>query len=147
MRGTYFAYGSNMTAARMASRVPSARALGAAEVQGFRFALDKRGRDGSAKANLVREPGARVWGVVYEIEARAWPDLDACEPGYARIRTSAQLRAGESCEVHVYVSELRIQGARAWQWYKELIVAGAREHDLPEAWTAALSRLPARPGP
>ncbi len=81
----YFAYGSNLVAERLRGRVESARALEIARLPGRRLALDKLGRDGSGKANLVAHPGALVWGVLYEIEPLHWADLDAWEWGYERV--------------------------------------------------------------
>ncbi len=35
----------------------------------------------------------------------------------------------------------------AFDWYKRLIVEGAREHGLPGDWVATLERLPEKPDP
>ena len=142
----YFAYGSNLHAARLRERVPSARALGAHLLEGFRFALDKPSRDGSAKANLRAQPGGRVWGAVYSIDAADWARLDACEPGYRRLRV--RLRAGDAeRDAEAYLSQLRCEEPVAYHWYKQLIVDGAREHALPSEWIEFLQALPARPDP
>ena len=59
----------------MRERVASARSRGAARLRGYRLTLDKRSRDGSAKANL--RPAADQWvhGVVYALAEAHWPDL------------------------------------------------------------------------
>ena len=85
MTARYFAYGSNLTSARLVERVPSARAVGPALLRDFRLTLDKRGADGSGKANLAPAPGGSVWGVVYTFDPAEWVRLDACEPRYVRI--------------------------------------------------------------
>ncbi len=72
-RDLYFAYGSNMTSARLRARIPSARSVGAARIDGRRLVCNKRGRDGSGKANLCASPGGEAWGVVYEVDAADWP--------------------------------------------------------------------------
>ncbi|MBT36960.1 MAG: hypothetical protein CL938_00225 [Deltaproteobacteria bacterium] len=56
VRDVYFAYDSNLHSARIVSRVPSARTLGAHLLESIRFTLDKPCRDGSAKANLCPHP-------------------------------------------------------------------------------------------
>jgi len=142
----YFAYGSNLHAPRMRERIPSARALGAHLLEGFRFTLDKPSRDGSAKANLHAQADARVWGAVYRLDPADWPALDACEPGYRRQRVRLRGEDAER-EADTYVSPLRSPEPVAFEWYKQLIVAGAREHALPAAWLDFLEGLPSRPDP
>ena len=74
----YFAYGSNMSSLRLRERIPSARSLGAARLAGWRLAPNKRGRDGSGKANLVVDANSVVWGVLYQLVAADWPRLGIC---------------------------------------------------------------------
>ena len=49
----YFAYGSNLSLARLRERIGIALPLGVAELPDYRLVCDKRGADGSAKANLT----------------------------------------------------------------------------------------------
>lgn len=133
----YFAYGSNMASARIGARVPSARALGAARLAGFAWRCDKRGADGTAKANLARDPGAETWGVLYEIDGADFETLDRLEGGYERIAVEVE-RGGERVRAHSYVSEQRTVGAAPAGWYVAWMVVGAREHGLPDAWIASL---------
>lgn len=141
----YFAYGSNLASARLRERVPSAVARGVARAPGYALHLDKLGVDGSAKANLRPDPGpeAGVWGAVYAIEATEWPLLDRCERGYARIEIDVWL-ADERIRVSTYRSDRLTDDPVPLGWYKRLMVDGAREHGLPEAWCARLAALPSR---
>jgi AIG2 family protein len=141
----YFAYGSNLCAARLCERVPSAVARGVARADGFALALDKRGADGTAKANLRSEPGSVVWGVLYAIDARDWPRLDRHERDYARIEIAVS-RGAERLAAQTYRSDHLTDDVVAAAWYKQLIVDGAREHGLPDDWCALLEALPTRPG-
>jgi hypothetical protein len=71
----YFAYGSNLKWTRMRQRIPSARREAIAFLDRYRLVCNKRGRDGSAKANLVRAMG-RAQGVdlsVRPAHARSGP--------------------------------------------------------------------------
>jgi len=140
----YFAYGSNLSSARLRERVVSARALGPARIAGYRLALDKRGADGSGKANLARDPGARVWGVVYSIEVEHWERLDACEPGYGRVEVEVWTPE-RSLVAETYLARVRTDDPVAFDWYKRLILEGAREHGLPADWIETLAALPERP--
>lgn len=139
----YFAYGSNLLAARMRGRVPSAVPRGAARLDGFRLTLDKRGADGSGKANLIAAPRGRVFGAVYEVDVLHWPRLDAFEPGYERFDAAVDL-AGACVSVQAYRSTLVTDEPVAHAWYKRLLVDGARQHGLPPEWIALLEALPAR---
>ena len=142
----YFAYGSNLSTARMRARVASARSRGAARLPGFRLTLDKRSRDGSGKANLRPDPDQAVFGVLYALASIHWPDLDACEPGYRRVPVRVELR-GRQVEAFTYLSRDWTPSPVAYDWYKALIVDGAAEHGLPRAWRQRLATLPARPDP
>ena len=142
----YFAYGSNLSIARMTERVPSARAEGPAHLAGYRLTLDKRSRDGSGKANLRRAVEAGVHGALYRIDPLHWPDLDACEPGYARVQVRVEASQAR-LEAWTYVSEDLTDDPIAYEWYKRLIVDGAAEHGLPEDWQRWLRGLAARSDP
>ncbi len=145
MQSLYFAYGSNLTSSRLVARVASAAVVAPARLPGLRLTTDKRGRDGSGKANLTREPGGEVWGVVYRIRDEHWPALDACERGYDRLRVGV-LTATARLEAWTYASSSLTEDPVPFSWYKRLIVEGAREHGLPAAWVALLEGLPERPG-
>ena len=75
----YFAYGSNMSSARLRDRIPDAQSIGRAHWPGMRLAFNKVGVDGSGKANLVADPGSVAWGVLFKIPGDAWAILDAFE--------------------------------------------------------------------
>ena len=68
----YFAYGSNMSRARLQERVPEARSLGRAQLPGFGLRWNKPGRDDSGKANIVPAEAEIVWGVLYDFPSSAW---------------------------------------------------------------------------
>jgi hypothetical protein len=143
MQALYFAYGSNLCSPRMRERVPSARARGVGRLDGRRLALDKPGRDGTAKANLRLAPGGCVWGVVWAFDAAHWPALDACERGYQRIQVVVSL-SGADTRVATYASELSTDDPVPSRAYKRFLVEGAREHGLPAHWVTLLEALPER---
>jgi hypothetical protein len=139
----YFAYGSNLSLARMRERVAGAEAVGAARLDGFRLCLDKCGRDGSGKANLREDANDVVWGVLYRFDPREWSRLDACEPGYERIAVSVVL-GGAAVDALTYRSLDLTQDPVPFAWYKRLLVEGARAHALPGDWIRHLEALPSR---
>jgi len=140
----YFAYGSNMKTERLRGRAPSARALGIARLEERRLLVKKRGADGSAKANLVPSRGGGAWGVLFEIAIRDWSRLDRHEQGYVRTRVLVQSPGGYTCEAITYISDRPIDAA-PFDWYRALLIEGAREHGLPDDYVAQLEALPYRP--
>jgi len=142
----YFAFGSNLHAARLRERAPSAQALGAARLEGFRLCLDKLASDGSGKLNLAQDATMAVWGVAFRIDGAELAALDRFEPGYSQISVSVHLRGGGPLEARTYLCEQRVQGLLLQPGYRALILAGAREHGLPTEWIELLERLPVTNG-
>jgi hypothetical protein len=139
----YFAYGSNLATARLTARVPSARVLGRATLAGQRFAANKRGADGTAKANLEVARQGLVWGVVYELGAGGFGLLDPHEGGYLRATFAVAIEGlGTRC-AQAYFSRAVDEALEMEARYREAILAGAREHRLPDAWIRMLEALPA----
>ena len=95
MSALYFAYGSNLVLERVRQRVGAVQVIGVAQLRGFRLRLDKRGADGSGKANLHADAAHGVWGALYQLDAAAWPRLDASEPATSawQCRSSAAARS------------------------------------------------------
>jgi len=147
MHGLYFAYGSNLSLERMRARAATASVVAPARLSGHRLTTDKRGRDGSGKANLRRDPGGQVWGVVYSLHPNEWHVLDACERGYARVRLEVITHRSRSLEVATYASTLLTPDPHPFEWYKQLMVEGARAQGLPAAWIERLEALPSKPDP
>lgn len=146
MSTLYFAYGSNLVLERLRKRVGPVQVIGVAHLRGFRLSLDKRGKDGSGKANLHADAAHDVWGVLYELDAQAWTRLDASEPGYDRI--AVQVACGDALHAaQTYQSQRLTEDPVAFAWYKRLIVDGARAHGLPDAWLRDLEALPERVDP
>ena len=146
MSSLYFAYGSNLSPARMRERVPGAEAQGPARLAAFRLCLDKLGADGSGKANLREDASQSVWGALYRLDASDWPRLDRFEAGYERIAVEVLCRdtprAAETYRSRRFAAE-----PVPFAWYKRLLVEGARAHGLPESWIRHLEALPERPDP
>ncbi len=143
----YFAYGSNMSSRCMRERAPSARALGAALLSGRRLVFDKRGRDGSAKANLSQTDDGEVWGVVWEIEAAEWIDLDSVEGGYERVSVEVVRSGGERLVADTYVGWALTPDPTPFDWYRGLLLEGAREHGLPAGYIDELESRQSKPDP
>ena len=142
----YFAYGSNMWSERLCSRVPSAKTIGRAILEDWKLMFNKRSKDGSAKANLIESPGDTTWGVLYEIGTQDLDALDRAEGGYKRISVSTRTSDEKTVEAVTYVSTKLTDDHTAYAWYKDTIIAGAREHKLPQEHISYLKQFPTRPG-
>lgn len=138
----YFAYGSNMLTRRLRARTPSARPLGVAVLPDFELRWHKVSMDGSAKCDIVPASGrdAAVYGVMFEIPTAERTALDVAEGlglGYKERWVDVHMEAGP---VHAlsFQATNTDRLALPYHWYKELVVAGAREHRLPELYLHAL---------
>lgn len=147
MKVLYFAYGSNLSVARLQERVSTAERMGAARLPGHRLVCNKPGHDGSGKANLVVDPQDHVWGALYQLEPSQLETLDRFEGGYERVQVCVEGRAGALHDALSYRSDQRIDDPVPFDWYRRLILDGARSHGLPAAWLARLEKLPCRPDP
>ena len=153
----YFAYGSNLLTRRLRdpARAPSAVALGVASAPGFVMRFHKIGTDGSGKCTLIPsgDDADVVYGVLYEFADSDAAGLDREEGvhlgGYARCSVRLRLPNGDTTEAMTYIAGKRyIDAARLpFDWYRDLVVAGAGEHGLPSAYVEELVRTPAVPDP
>jgi len=144
MRVLYFAYGSNMSGARLRSRVPSAKTVGRALLKDWMVVFNKLSKDGTGKANLAQRPGAKTWGVLYEIDVRELDMLDRAEGGYQRVTVQVCKPDEGVVEAVTYISETLTDDPTAAGWYKKLLLSGAREHNLPPSYIAYLEGLPVK---
>jgi len=109
-------------------------------------------KDLSAKCNLVESNDSAVsYGVLYELLARDKPSLDAIEGlgnGYREALVQLQLD-GTSYEPFVYVADMLYidSSLRPYHWYKEIVLAGARYHRLPDDYIAELAAVQSIPDP
>lgn len=133
----YFAYGSNMHRAGMAARCSGAQALGVARLNGWRFVIGTHGY-----ASIVPAPGCAVIGVLWRLAARDLAALNAYESldsGLYGRRHLMVRQNGLARSALVYVGRVGGEG-RARPRYLELILAAARDWQMPERYIAGLRR-------
>lgn len=148
----YFSYGSNMSTLRLAHRAPSVRALAVARLQRHRLRFHKRGKDSSGKcdAELTGDATDVVYGVVFEIAASEKLRLDEHEglnKGYEEKRVSIWTEDGKELEALTYYATNIDPALKPYDWYKEHVVRGAREHGLPREYVESIAAVEAVPDP
>jgi gamma-glutamylcyclotransferase len=140
----YFAYGANMLMSKITDRSLSARALSPAKLKGYRLVINKKSKDGSGKANLMKSEGDEVWGVLYEMDENDLVNLDRHEGGYRRECFELWTDAGKTVKAFAYISSKLTNSLPTYE-YKMLLVNGAREHGLPATYVGFLEQLPSQP--
>lgn len=143
-----FAYGSNMLTRRLLERVPSARPVAVAVLSGYELRWHKVSQDLSGKCDVVQvnTPQAKVVGVVYEILISEKPKLDDAEGlgnGYAEKQVALKTEGGEVQAQTYYATNIESSQV-PYTWYKALVVAGAKQHGLPEEYVSAIEAVAAK---
>src|SRR5258708_28787447 len=129
----YFAYGSNLNLDRMRERCSSARFLFKARLNGYRLVFARYSTtDCSGSADIIYNPPAEVWGVVYHIHDDQRTELDVAEGvdlGSRKQFTLNAEREGERSQrvmalayVVVDKGDLQLKPSAA---YKTMMVDGA----------------------
>ena len=150
----YFAYGSMMDFGEMRQRCPSAQFVAIARLpdhslQFTRYSINR----GCGVADAVPQREKEVWGVVYDIAEIDFGRLDDAEgfrPGRP-LASNSYVRE----QRHVYRDGDKHQPILVWIYlgnrepnpplpnaaYKRLLVDGARQWHLPEAYQTELQRI------
>lgn len=147
----YLAYGSNLHPFRLMQRVSSAKPIGVVPMPGKRLTFHKRSQDGSGKCFFFESGDAHdiMYGVVYEFDAAEKSNLDALEglgKGYNEQLVAVPLN-GETYQAHIYVAaSTHIDASLVpYDWYKEMVLLGARYHELPSEYVAAIESVASVP--
>lgn len=149
----YFSYGSNLSSRRMQSRIAGARPLCTARLHGHQLAFHKcSARDHSAKCDAWHTGRAAdvVMGVVYEVHPADRPVLDRIEGagfGYEVAVKTLYLDSGESLDAFLYCATDIDAQLRPYEWYREHVLVGLREHAFPEEYVRMVEQVEAMPDP
>jgi len=136
----YFAYGSNMLRERLVARVSTAQAVAVGVVRDYRVDFAKVSKDESGKGDMVASPGDEVWGVLFEFDSLQKADLDRYEGAHYRPSevVVSTPTGDEAAWAYMAEPQRRDPSKRPYDWYLALIVAGARQGGLPEAYVQGL---------
>ena len=138
----YAAYGSNLHPTRLRKRVPSARFLGAAHLDGYELKFHKIGwRDGSGKCNIVRSE-SRVHLAVFEILEAERTILDRLEgvgSGYDSVEI--QVDKFGACSTYIADQCAIDETVLPMDWYKEMVRLGCIAHEFPKLYAQAVETV------
>ncbi len=141
----YFAYGSNMSSARLNARVPSAKSLGVFHIPGFHLDFSMHGFDDSAKCNANKcnannshinsnNTEHKIYGIIFTMAEHERVHLDHAEQlgeGYELIETIAYDDHGNIQECFLYTALRKHEHLKPYCWYKNHVITGAKEAQLP----------------
>ncbi|MET4216960.1 gamma-glutamylcyclotransferase (GGCT)/AIG2-like uncharacterized protein YtfP [Bradyrhizobium sp. LB14.3] len=139
----YFAYGSNMARARLRKRLPSCESIGTATLPGHALRFHKRSKDQSGKCNAFASGNNNeVIGVLFSFDPAERAKLDEAEglgAGYEHAIVTVINEEGRRRKVLTYLAtpEYIDDTLKPYGWYKDLVLAGAAEHDLPPEYIEA----------
>jgi len=142
----YFSYGSNMSHRRLRQRTPSAEFVAMALLSHHSLRFHKAGRDDSAKCDAFFTDQAEdvVFGVVFHIDPAEREHLDRAEglgAGYESKTVSLITPKFEPIEAFTYYATSIDESLSPYHWYKEHVLVGSRENNLPNRYTQAITLI------
>ena len=138
----YFAYGSNMSTARLRERMPNCKPLGIATLPGHALRFHKRSTDKSGKCNaFAGGNNDSVIGVLFSFDPAERAELDKTEgvgSGYEHAMVTVINEKGRRRKVLTYLatSDYLDDSLKPYGWYKDFVLAGGREQGLPPEYIA-----------
>ena len=148
----YFSYGSNMSSRRLLERAPSAIFFSIATLKEHRLRFHKKSRDGSGKcdAEYTANPDDCVMGVVFMMSASDKKELDRKEClgfGYKEKTVTVMLENGDRIEAATYCAVETDATLNPYNWYKEHVLRGAKENNLPHDYISIIEKVESLPDP
>ena len=147
MRLNYYAFGSNLSSARLLQRLPLAEVHCVATLAGHRLCWRKndRGQSGKCDIHPTGNSADLVYGVVYLVSVDDRFMLDEIEShgfGYERREVTARNPDGIELDVFTYYALDIDHSQQPFHWYKEHVLRGAVEHDFPPHYVDAIRATP-----
>ena len=132
----YFAYGSNMSIARLKARVPSAVPLGCYRIKEHDLRFHKSSKDGSGKCDAFFTGNGVdvIFGALFEINSSEKAVLDRAEglgSGYDEKEITVISEEGLSFKAITYFATDINLNLKPYSWYLNHVLIGASETSLP----------------
>lgn len=138
----YFAYGSNMSTARLRKRTPSCKPIGIATLPAHELRFHKRSTDKSGKCNAFASGNDNsVIGVLFSFDPAERTELDEAEgvgSGYEHAIVTVINHQGRRRKVLTYLAtpDHIDDSLKPYGWYRDFVIAGSKEHGLPPEYIA-----------
>ncbi|MEO6203549.1 MAG: gamma-glutamylcyclotransferase family protein [Nitrospirales bacterium] len=147
-----FAYGSNMSLARLRGRAPSVQFVAVATLVGHRLAFHKVSKDRSGKcdAQYTGSPEDKVIGVVFEVSESEKLSLDKAEglgTGYDEKHVEVVTSERRTLDAQMYFATHIDPSLKPYHWYKKHVLVGAQENNLPPGYIAQIGAVESKNGP
>ncbi len=138
----YFAYGSNMSIARLRKRVPSAVLIGCGMLKAHDLRFHKSSHDGSGKcdAYFTGTDGDIIYGALFEIDPDEQSDLDEAESlGHGYDAKDVEVLVEDEIKINAmtYIATKINQDLKPYSWYMNHVLIGAKELALPGEYIEA----------
>ncbi|NRB39392.1 MAG: gamma-glutamylcyclotransferase [Pseudomonadales bacterium] len=142
----YFAYGSNMSLSRLSERIADVQQLGSYILRAHDLRFHKAGSDGSAKCDAfyTQNPDDYIIGSLYEISPSGIKTLDQIEglgDGYNKKDVTVEHKSGTQFTATTYYAMHIDITLKPFSWYKNHVLVGARELQLPEAYIKRIETI------
>lgn len=142
----YFAYGSNMSLARLKARTPSITRVNIATLAGHQLKFHKLSHDGSGKCDIMESDGLehQVIGVLYELSEPEKPLLDGYEGlgnGYEEKQVSVQTPDQKTHQAITYYATHIEADLKPYDWYLAHVLQGAIENQLPKDYVNRIKAI------
>jgi hypothetical protein len=140
----YFAYGSNMSIARLRIRVSSARRKAIGYLYGYKLAFHKTSLDGSGKCDAFETNCNEDYliGIVYQIDPAHRHKLDKAERfGYEVKNIKIKTLSDEEVVAFTYCANKINRDLKPYHWYKQHVLFGAKENDLPPEYIKRIESI------
>ena len=141
-----------MSSRRLQHRISKVKVVGVGWLEKHKLEFHKKSHDGSAKcdAYYVGDSRYSVYGVVFKVTASQLLLLDEYEglgKGYEQktIQIITQ-NSGIITAVTYYATDID-SSIKPYQWYKEHVLQGAKEHNLPKDYIDKIRGIGVIPDP
>ena len=131
-----------MSTVRLRERMPSCKPLGIATLPGHALRFHKRSVDRSGKCTaFATDNEDNVIGVLFSFDPAERALLDRAEGvgnGYEHATVTVINDKGRRRKVLTYLAtpDYIDESLKPYGWYKDFVLAGATEHDLPPEYVA-----------
>jgi len=139
----YAAYGSNLHPRRLSERLSSARLITTGHLPNWSLYFDKRSKDESGKCH-IRAGSEGVHFAIFEVSARDKLTLDTIEGvgiGYSEIPLC--IPGCGDCFSYMAEKSHVDDSLQPYDWYKELVLIGARFHGFPDDYLQRIESIKA----